>query len=99
MPQATCSDPAICSCSLPDWHLTHPNYSHPALSTPSSLFLMFVLAHFDMISGGALGSLAAGMAAAALWQRGWPHAAALSLGPAPAFADDLDECISLVWDW
>jgi hypothetical protein len=53
--------------------------------------------YHDMLSGGALGSLVLGMAAAALWRHGLPRAPPLSLGPAPDFADELDASIETVW--
>jgi hypothetical protein len=52
-----------------------------------------------MLSGGALGALVLGMVAAALWRRGWPRHAALGLGPAPHFSDDLEAAIAEIWDW
>ncbi|GBF89298.1 mitochondrial sodium hydrogen exchanger [Raphidocelis subcapitata] len=65
----------------------------------SCLFIMFLLDHFNMLSGGALGALSLGMVAAALWRAGAPAHPLLSLGPAGAFADELDAAVAQVFDW
>jgi hypothetical protein len=63
------------------------------------MLLMFALVEYDMLSGGALGSLALGATAAACWRNGRPRAGALTLGPAPGFADELDAAVAVLWDW
>lgn len=63
------------------------------------MLLMFALVEYDMLSGGALGSLALGATAAACWRNGRPRVDALTLGPAPGFADELDAAVAVLWDW
>ena len=45
----------------------------------AALFMMFFLESFDMLSGGALGALAVGLATCYAWEEGRPRRA--SLGP------------------
>jgi hypothetical protein len=61
---------------------------HPAL------LIMFFLEHFDMLSGGALGSLCVGLVTCYMWERGAPRAA--SMGPSDTYAPDIERVMAKV---
>jgi hypothetical protein len=55
---------------------------------------MFFLEHFDMLSGGALGSLTVGLVTCWTWERGLPRA--LSAGPNSTFAPGVERVMAKV---
>ena len=63
----------------------------------AALFLMFFLESFDMLSGGALGSLAVGLATCYAWEEGFPRRA--SLGPNSDYSADIERVVAKVWNW
>ncbi|KAI8468895.1 MAG: Sodium/hydrogen exchanger family-domain-containing protein [Monoraphidium minutum] len=63
----------------------------------SALLLMFFLEYFDMLSGGALGSLFVGLVACFMWERGVPRR--FSNGPNSTYAPDIERVMAKVWNW
>lgn len=63
----------------------------------TALLIMFFLEYFDMLSGGALGSLATGLVTCYMWESGYP--AKLSLGPQEGYTTDIERVMAKVWNW
>jgi hypothetical protein len=55
---------------------------------------MFFLEHYDMLSGGALGSLTVGLVTCFMWERGRPHR--VSLGPSQTYSADVERVMAVV---
>jgi hypothetical protein len=55
---------------------------------------MFFLEHFDMLSGGALGSLFVGLVTCGMWEKGWPRR--WSGGASAGHAPDIERVIAKV---
>lgn len=70
-----------------------------APTLPRLLLALSAQVYFNMLSGGALGALVMGMTASYMWKAGLPRTPLLGLGPAPHFADDLEQIIAQIWDW
>jgi hypothetical protein len=60
----------------------------------AALLIMFFLEYFDMLSGGALGSLTVGLVTCYAWEHGKP--AKLSLGPNQNFSADVERVMAVV---
>jgi hypothetical protein len=56
--------------------------------------MMFFLEHFDMLSGGALGSLFVGLVTCLTWEKGFPRCA--STGPNSTYAPDIERVVAKV---
>jgi hypothetical protein len=55
---------------------------------------MFFLEYFDMLSGGALGSLTVGLVTCYMWEHGKPGR--LSLGPNNSYSADIERVAAVV---
>eukprot|EP00879_Flechtneria_rotunda_P028933 GHRR01031174.1.p1 GENE.GHRR01031174.1~~GHRR01031174.1.p1 ORF type:complete len:613 (+),score=115.99 GHRR01031174.1:727-2565(+) len=62
-----------------------------------ALLIMFFLEYFDMLSGGALGSLTVGLVTCYMWEHGRPGR--LSQGPNNNFSADIERVAAAVWSW
>jgi hypothetical protein len=58
---------------------------------------MFFLEYYDMLSGGALGSLAVGLVTSWHWDHGRPRWA--SSGADPTYSYLIERVMAKVWDW
>jgi hypothetical protein len=58
---------------------------------------MFFLEFYDMLSGGALGSLTVGMVTCLMWEHGRPRR--LSHGPSQAYSADVERVMAKVGPW
>jgi hypothetical protein len=70
---------------------------HPALLRlllPAALLIMFFLEYFDMLSGGALGSLTVGLVTCYTWEHGQPKR--LSQGPNQNFSAAVERVMAKV---
>eukprot|EP00882_Tetradesmus_deserticola_P034074 GHRQ01038981.1.p1 GENE.GHRQ01038981.1~~GHRQ01038981.1.p1 ORF type:complete len:499 (+),score=175.50 GHRQ01038981.1:208-1704(+) len=63
----------------------------------AALLIMFFLEHYDMLSGGALGSLTVGLVTCYMWEHGKPGR--LSQGPAHGYSADIERVAAVVWNW
>lgn len=70
-----------------------PLFSAAALATPA-LLIMFFLEYFDMLSGGALGSLTVGLVTCYMWEHGKPGR--LSQGPNNSYSADIERVAAVV---
>ncbi|WIA18744.1 hypothetical protein OEZ85_003434 [Tetradesmus obliquus] len=63
----------------------------------AALLIMFFLEYFDMLSGGALGSLTVGLVTCYMWEHGKPGR--LSQGPNNSHSADIERVAAVVWNW
>jgi len=58
---------------------------------------MFMLEHYQMLSGGALGALTVGLATCLAWEAGWPRP--FSQGPSLDHSADVERTLARIWDF
>eukprot|EP00775_Hariotina_reticulata_P012218 gene12218-12356_t len=63
----------------------------------AALLVMFFLEYYDMLSGGALGSLTVGLVTCYAWEQGKPQR--FSTGRSNSFSADVERVAAVVWNW
>lgn len=83
--------------ALPPPRSTKNDSLHTKTKNHPALFLMFLLEHYGMLSGGALGALTVGLATCLCWEAGVPRR--LSSGPSLDHSAEVERTMAKIWDF